>query len=230
MPVDILPIIDTVGSLTGAGMLLLAVIRAAQIRSALVSQIFRRRAFWIVVVGVFLTIAILTENSLNNGPAFLFLLVLIVIIPAFIDRTILAAIDMDFFHRDTLRWKKFRLSSYSVPLVFVVFILTVILFGGANPPTWVSDAFFLFFAVLAVAYGYSVVTLIVGARRTQDRTMKIHVRFLAFALACFAIIVLNDLGPEFILINDFLGVATAYLIYRAVMSLSPTSRIEKEIA
>ncbi|MDA4130559.1 MAG: hypothetical protein OK457_07290, partial [Thaumarchaeota archaeon] len=129
MSIDIISVIETIISLIGAGIILLAIIRGFQIGRALVSGIYRRRAFWISAVGAFAFLSILTGTvpfifSIVSGTvAFVIFLVLVVVIFTFVDSTILAAMEMDFFHRDTLRWKQFRSPSYAVLFAFVLFIL-----------------------------------------------------------------------------------------------------------
>ncbi len=238
MSIDISSIIDVLSSLIIVGLLLLAVIRAVQIGRGLVSRVFRRRAFWMAVFGVFFLVAVLTTipsfdtiSIVNFLGGISFLLVFPVTF-AFVDSSVLAAIEMDFFHRDTLRWNQFRMPFYVVPLALV--ILFILFDYYPNPPTWLSIAAIFLVVAFVVVFGDSVVTLIVASRRTPDRTMKRHVRLLGFALACLTLSIFIGVTftgypplslPE--LSFDFLIVVFCYLFYRAVMSLSPTSRIEK---
>ncbi|MDA4130240.1 MAG: hypothetical protein OK457_05680 [Thaumarchaeota archaeon] len=251
MSINILPVINLLSFFIQAGLELFVIIRAAQIGKALVGQIYRRRAFWIIAMGVFLFFGTLVNfpepfNSVAGDYvliaglplshisfAFIF-----PVIFAFVDSTVLAALELDFFHRDTLRWKKFRKPSYLAPLVLFLGIILFAYYKSA--PTWFGYVFFPTFFALFLVYGYSVVTLFVAGHRTPDKTIKKHVRLVGLTLAFITLSLLSDFRLSSTtsdleysilkLVNDFLAVIIPYLLYRAVMSLSPTSRIEKEIA
>ncbi len=154
----------------------------------------------------------------------------------FIDVTILAAMELDFFHRNTMRWREIRLPLYIIAFaVGVIFLLP----GDYNPPAEliIFVVYPIIFGGIPLVLGYSIITLIVASRRTPDRTIKRHVRLLGFALACYALVLGVAIFTSFIFspsdipttLLDFLGILGSYLIYRAVMSLSPTSHMEKEI-
>lgn len=231
MSIDILTIIGTLVPLIAAGICLLVTIEAVEIGRALVSQVFRRRAFWIATVGVFiLSVLVVGEVPFlaSSAVSFILFLALIAVVFAFVDSTVLAAIETDFFHRNTLHWKQLRWPSYAIVLGLFPSILVYIVFGSStNPPAWVSDQISAVGAGTAVVILYSVVALAVAARRTPNKTMKRHVRLLGFAVACFAIAVAN----AFTLSLDLYAipaVVAALFLYRATMTLSPIGRIEED--
>ncbi len=233
MSIDIPTIIGTLVPLIAAGICLLVAIKAVEIGRVLVSPVFRRRAFWIAAVGVFLLSVLLVGDVpylAASGVSFILFLALILVIFAFVDSTVLVALETDFFHRNTLRWKQVRWPSYAIVLALFPSILVYIVFGSsANPPAWVSDQINLIGAAVAAVIVYSVVALIVASRRTPDMTLRRHLKLLSLAVACLAIAVANAFTISLDL-YAIPAVVAAFFLYRAVMSLSPMSRIEKEIA
>jgi len=87
--------------------------------------------------------------------------------------------------------------------------------------------------VLIVESIYGTATLIVAARRSQDRTMKRFIRMLGLSLLGLVLfftvwIPIDYFAPG---VGDFLSefgfVMAAYYLYKAVMSLSLLGRIEE---
>jgi hypothetical protein len=227
MSIDFVSIVDTAASLLSVVILLLAAFRGFEIGRTFVSRVYRNRAFWIAGLCIALVLQGSTgyDPSINNAligglPLFeitFFLLVFVIF--AFIDSTILTTLELDFFHRNTFHWKQLRKPFYVLGMV-----LFALIFIPGNPLTFV-----IFFLVI----GYSVIALIIGARRTPDRTLRIHIILLGLTFISFIAmsLIFNYTSILSIdLLNDFLIVLYPYLLYRAVMMLSPMGRIEKEIA
>jgi hypothetical protein len=137
-----------------------------------------------------------------------------------------------------LRWQTFRFPIIgALTITGVLSILSLALFPSGDLATvlvWAGVSIFVYFAALGVALVYSSAALIIGARRTLDAALKKFVRTLAFTLICFALfftiwIPLAYFGTDVEnLGSDFFVIPAAYFIYRAVMSLSPVGRVEKE--
>lgn len=226
MSIDVVSIIDNSASLLNVAILLLAAFRGFEIGRKFVSRVYRNRAFWIAGVCIALVLQGSTgyDPSLNNTligglPLFeITFFVLFFVIFVFIDSTILVTLEMDFFHRNTLRWKQIRRPFYLVGLA-----LFALIFLPGNPLT--------FAAFILVPLPYSVVALFIGARRTPDRTLKRHITLLGFVVIAFLVMtfIFNHTSILWVdLLDDFLTVLFPYLLYRAVMTLSPVSHIEKE--
>jgi hypothetical protein len=213
------------------GILLLATYRALKIGSSYVSSAYRNRAYWLAALAI---IFIITDLNVyvtypNTALGWIFnrndynlpFLVELAFAFAFIDSVNLVAMEIDFFHRNTLYWKQLRIPSYAVFLVNILVLSTSTL-----------PLFNVLSSVLpAVCAGYAIVVLIVASRRTRDRTMKRHTRLLGYAFVIFLASVLVFSLPTYgNLLSDLLVIIFAYLIYLATLSLSPLSRIEKEVA
>ena len=158
----------------------------------------------------------------------------------FINSNIRVAKEMDFFHRDILRWEVvgrpvFALTAGSGLLSVLVILLypSVLNSNASDTPFWVTVGVFQFFAVWGATLCLGAAGLIIGARRTPDVTMKKFVRMVGLSLVCFALfftiwiplsIISMDLGN---VVSSLFGAAAAYYIYRAAISLSPLGKVEK---
>jgi hypothetical protein len=213
--------------LAEVGLLILGALRAVQMSGGLVDAVYRRRARWGAVVASVIAVATLLGDLLSNSAVDDFLIFVtfsaaFIAIFAFADSTVLVAIQSDFFHRNILRWTRVRGPAWVAILACTVIDAAL---GGFTP------FFAVFFVVAATDVGYAAAALIVGARRTQDRTLKMHVRLLGWALVAL-------LPSVFLSVISSSGVATivsgagfvvgAYLFYRALMSLTPLGHVEKE--
>jgi Ca2+/Na+ antiporter len=89
----------------------------------------------------------------------------------------------------------------------------------------------LFFGMIFVAFGVTIVAVAVSAGRTHDRTIKRHVRLFGTFLVGFLVVLWTGqpgISPALNLASDFIVVAVAYSLFLMVMSLSPVGRVEKE--
>jgi hypothetical protein len=236
---DIQPIIDNATEIITDAIFAFAVFRAVSIGRHLMNRIYRSRAYLLAAVIVFSVVQSFVPDSwvVAGLPIFMvayFALLFFVLV--FIDTTILVVLDMDFFHRNTLRWRQARPVVYAVSLIDMAIILFVTYLSSLpSPPSSVNSShdFFPVIGSFVAVFLYSAATLIIGARRTPDRPMR---KFLMLA----GLLVLSLLVSTLIfnytyifavdLFDDFLGVAIAYVAYLMVMSLSPTGKVEKEIA
>jgi hypothetical protein len=237
--IDILSVVDQLSFVVASIILAFGAYRGVTIGRAFVNRLYRSRAIWIVAI-----VLVALFNSLSNLVPFLntsfvpfiLLVVTILVVFVFVDVSILATIELDFFHKNTLRWRQVRFVGYlllfgEVGLAFLLGIVS----GLPGSPSWIttldnSPAFtdqagLAVFGVLV----YSAAALMMGARKTPDRTMKRHLQLVGFAFALFIISTLNDLTLSIDLLDDFLGVLGPYVIYLAVMALSPVGRVEKEV-
>jgi hypothetical protein len=240
MSIDILSVTDEISFVVAIITLALAAYRGVEIGRAFANRLYRSRAIWAVVIIMVALVDDLTNivPSLDTGfLSFIFLALLILAVFVFVDVSIMATIEMDFFHRNTLHWIELRLLGY--PLLFgeiaiVLFLNSFSTLPGS--PAWISSVAgssaytdqtgLAVFGVLA----YTAVALVVGARRTPDQTMKRHLQLVGFAFGLFILSTFNDLTISNDLLNDFLAVLGPFVIYFAVMALSSVGRVEKAIA
>ena len=232
--------VDDLTLLVTGGIALLSATKAVGIGRGLVNRIYRVRAYWTAALVIFAVVQIFIFRGgflVDGQPLYLmsfyiFFLVMLV----FIDSTVLATLEMDFFHRNTLRWKRTHLLVYLGYFVDFGVILTLGLASGSPwyevrwplGNTLAQSAFGV--ALLIAILGYSAAALAVGARRTPDRPMR---RFLK--LTSFLVVMLIAITTTFDYISnpvadltlDALDVVAFYVGYLMVMSLSPTARLEK---
>ncbi len=246
MSIDIFSLIHELAFLVVEVIFVLSVFRAIEMGRAFVNRVYRDRAIWITAVIVVAVISDLTDlpplTTASFGPLLstITLVVLIAVAFAFVDSTILVTLETDFFHRNTLRWKQARLIAYPLLYGLIAFVFfEILLLSLPSPPSWVS-AFLnspalsilpdVGLSTLSIIFGYSAVAVIIGSRRTPDRILRRHVKVIGLAFLLFIVSTINDLTFAYAPLDVILSLAGAYVIYRAVMSLSPIRRIEKETA
>lgn len=141
-----------------------------------------------------------------------------------VDCAILAALETDFFHRNTLRWKQIRLIVY--PLLVADVIYTIL---PSSVQSSLPEVVFLAVTISFIFnFLYTAVTAVVSARRTSDKPLR---RFIMFAGLYLLGFLVNTLLFVFVteLTTPILLVLFAYITYRMAMSLSPVGKVEKEI-
>jgi hypothetical protein len=218
--------------LAGLGVLILGALRAVQMSKGLVDATYRNRARWGAVAAFVIAIDIaatfvanitgFTPTSLEAAElGFATFASAFIALFAFADSTVLVAIKSDFFHRSTVRWTQARRPALVAILVCAVIDAAL---GGYTP-------FFAVFVVVAVTgVAYAAAALFVGARRTQDKTLKRHVRLLGWALVVLLPSVILSTFTSYAVANlvSQAGIdAGFYLFYRALMSLTPLGRVER---
>jgi hypothetical protein len=221
----------------------LAVVRGVQMSRAFVSRVFRNRASWVVGISA----VILVNDFLGHVPyvnnvgkggipvSFLFFLILLAIVFVFVDSTVLVTLELDFFHRDTLRWRRARYMGYLAVIGEIAFIYLLLYFASLpTPPGWATTIAngivfpIQFLLIFCTATGYGVAAMVIGARRTPDRAIRRHLLLLGIVLLLGVIAIINDFIASFVPLDDLLALTIAYLWYRAAMTLSLVGRIEKE--
>jgi hypothetical protein len=236
---DVFNAVGQLAVLLGIGILIFSTYRAVEIVRVLVKGIYRTRAVWtaaVMVVIIFFSLANLLPNDTSGVVGFLSTLsfgVTAIVLFAFVDSSIMVAQEMDFFHRSTLGWQRFRKPFYVLVITSAVVSLWGIYLGGYFDTLAGTLAIAQVFAVIGILFTYSAIALTVGARRTPDRTMRRFVRMLGLAILCVAIYftiwipfnVVPHLGD---MISDFFATAGIYFLFLSVRSLSPVSHVETE--
>jgi hypothetical protein len=241
MSVDILGVFNDASNIVISAILILGIYRAQQMRKAFVTPAYRSRATWsailmLIILIVFVSSYVPVPSVFGFLPFFSVLLAVF----AYADKSVLVAIETDFFHRNTLGWLRVRRPA---GVVFVAFMAVVVAVGelfslgnqASVPPFWGAVAYYSFTVAAVVVLAYSAAALIVGARRSSDRTLRRSISLFGYALSTLVLsLVLTsplDQGSlAYVIINQGTALVGIYLIYRSVMSLSPLGRVEKEVA
>lgn len=226
---DILTVVLVVLGIISAGICIVAAYRAAEIGRGLVSRVHRNRALWTAAMLGTLMIGFSDPLPGTLGVdlgMIAYVLFLLLVLP-FVDGAILAAEDTDFFHRDTLQWRRLRRPVF-VAYYAIYATLVVSTFG----PSTSSIVEFLsnVSPVLFIVPGYAIATLVLVARRTADRNLKWYVGYLGIGLAWLvgSVFLYNPSSIPSSTAEQAVIVVGLYFFYRAVMSLSPLGRVEKE--
>jgi hypothetical protein len=231
--VELLSILEIVFLVVGA-------FRSLEMRKAFVASSYRGRATW--MAGFMLVLAFSNINSNIPGIPTLgiyylslgeigFVAVLLIVL-VFVDRNLKVLTEIDFFHRDTYKWARIRkfcfIALLGVSMMFLVY--TTVFDISSNLPDSFIVVGGLYFGTAALVIGYAATALIVASRRTPDRTMRMFSRLLGVALALgvvsFTIWIIPLIGY---LISSVAGVVSAYVLYRAVLSLSSLGKVEKDV-
>ena len=237
MSLDLLDIVAYASVLVSVAVLGLGTARALQIARAFVNRTYRQRAYWGALL--MLSICLGTATNLITFPAtslgavltFFPFAVIVVLLIAFVDRGIEVAMDGDFFHRDILRWRSGRWAAYAAIILSFVFLFPSYYFAYSPElnSLWVQLGSDQVAVVVPVIFAYAVAALVIGGRRTSDKTMKRHIRRLGYGFFAFIVSF-----PFFIVGNGVLAVFPKVLIivanvflYLAVMSLSDIGKVER---
>ncbi len=235
-PSDLLNIGEELTYFIGSGIAAFGIYRALIIGRAFLNRLYRSRAFWLAFLLLIVTVLNLSSYvpqlngngfSINEG---LFLLSFFVIY-VFVDRNLLITMQVDFFHRNTLHWTVFRWIGYAALILSSIGLALVSAFanaGSSSAPLYVNIILANYFVILAVVLGYSSVALVIGARRTPDRTIRGFVRYLGIALALAVISATIWIIP-FVgnFISAVFAASASYGLYLCVMALSPIGKVEK---
>ena len=218
--------------------LALGTVRGYQIGRFFVNRTYRRRAFWgsalmfVIMFGTSLNLVTLPNTTAADIAGTIPFSVIVLFLMAFLDQGIYVAMDGDIFHREILRWGSARRVVYPVLILSVVISDFAGALGATSPSASASPlvqaAAIQIDAFVPLLFAYAVVALLIGGRRTADRTMKRHIRFLGAGFLCFIasfpFFASTDIGSLFA--NTLIIFANAFL-YLAVMSLSSVGKVER---
>lgn len=216
-PSDFINIYEDVAQVIALAVFAFAAFRAITIGRALVNRVYKSRAYFVGALAISGLIGILFPPS-----SLYFVLLFIVFI--LVDSAILVALDTDFFHRNTLRWKQIRLAVYALFVAVLIYTLSPDNVVNSLP----GIVFDLVVASFLFIFVYTAGAAVVSARRTSDKPLK---RFVALAGLLILGYLVNTLLFVFVseLFTPVLLIIFAYIIYLMAMSLSPVGKVEKEI-
>jgi hypothetical protein len=218
--------------------LALGTIRAYQIARIFVNRTYRLRAYWgsalmlVIMAGTALNFVTLPNTALGVILGAIPFSVIIIFLMAFLDQGIFVAMDGDIFHRRILRWPSLRFAVYAI-LVSSAVAQDISYLAQAVYPS-AGGSFLVVLGVnqliilVPALFAYAVAALVIGGRRTFDRTMKKHIRLLGYGFVCFIVsfpfFASTNLGSLFA--NTLIIFANLFL-YLAVMSLSSVGKMEQ---
>ena len=235
MSIDIVNVLETIAGLAASAVALLAVYRSLTISKSLVTRVYRTRAYWLAVLMIIYAAFSLVpttsaiESDISDILFFMFLFALLI----FIDSNVAVGREIDFFHKDILHWHTVRVPLFAAIIggTAVAILAIVESFGSSS-----GIGFFVYFAILGVAFTYSgAAMLVISSPEFTTEQSKKFVRMLGFAIVSYVLfltlfIPLDAIYPSLgDVVTGFITIAAAYFFYRAAMSLSPISRIQKEI-
>lgn len=136
----------------------------------------------------------------------------VVVLWAWIDRSIEVALDMDFLHRDPLSWEGgLRWVTWAVLLAEEAVGLFI--------PMNEQSLGVIYYAVFTVIFAYAASVLFVSSRNVRDNAMKSYIRWVGVMTAC--LVASTFTYPYFGIFVIF-----AYALYRASGSFTKTTPLE----
>ena len=234
MPSDLFFQADGLVVLVSVAIALTASYRSLLARRILRRPVYRSHALWTTLIGLALGVLLVPPAYYEFTGAVLFGLPPITSVPysstsmlavvyfatialplvvlwAWIDKSIEVALDMDFLHRDTLSWKAgARFVAWA--LILAGSVLGVFISGT-------SLAGFVYYGSFAAIIGYAAVVLFLNARKVQDTAMKNYVRWVGVMAVSLVIVTFTwpYLSPVIVF---------AYALYRASGSFTKTTPLE----
>jgi hypothetical protein len=222
MSIDVILTVDLASFLAAAAILAFGAYRALLFRKAFNDSIFRSRALWTAAVLAAWIVPNDTQILFTDLPSpstdlgiffdavtLVLAFVLIFVSVVFIDRNVRAALELDFFHRDSLGWQKLRLISIvGAPASLVANLLTNLVLGN----TYLANLTLL---LLTGTLAYGVAALLMGGLRVYNRYMR---RYLQFVGLGFALLLVTIPLAVPILYDVFL-LSGSYFLYLSATSL-----------
>lgn len=211
---------------------------AFRIRKALMTPLFKERATWVGVVGIFFTVLVASNiliRAFAEGNFYLSFLEYCItnaagiVTLAWIDTTIKMARRSDPLNRNTLKWKQLRYVIWAFTFITTAGSLFSVAYLRVNffAPNGASGDF------ITGAFGwvlFGFIALVLSYRRSRDPILKEHLKW--FGLFLFLLFIVDTvLSKEvfaFRIADEALLAFDAYFLYRGVKSLAPFSRIPLE--
>jgi hypothetical protein len=226
-----------VADVIAAGFSSITAYRAFSLSRALPGQVYRTRAEWIGTFSIILIAATAISFGSDSGyfdsfvsnfldgvdlymTSFFF-----VFLFAWLSSTVGVASDLDYFHRDTLRWGTMK-RVFWAGVVLVVVATTLVSVSQLNPCVAASCSPIAklapliyggsaLIAVILVIYASAV--LFVTSRRVKEKILRSHLKWLGL----FAVTLIFSLSAFQILIP-----VSAYFLFRSSNFLTPAERVE----
>jgi hypothetical protein len=241
MSIDMVAFVNDVAVAITTAILLLGMYRAIEMRRIFVNLAYRSRATW---SSFFMLIILIQQLSglisfpssgvlsvIGSLPTGAFLLTMV----AYADRSVLVAMETDFFHRNTLGWIRVR---WPIALVLIFSLVGgvasyTIAIPNAQSPLWYVVVGNTWFVVVAAVLAYAAAALIVGARRSSDRNLRRSVLLLGLVISTLVLSIVLSIpfseGLSYAIVYQGSGVVGIFLLYKSMMALSPISKIENVV-
>ncbi len=148
--------------------------------------------------------------------------VVLLVLYAWIDRTISLAVSQDYLGRDPLRWKKIRPLYWAVVAVqsILLFLVPVGFLFFYPEMTILNGIGMLLFSV---TLAYSAVALAIAGIRTKDLTLRNHLKWFGYNLLALLLTVIIAIFST--VFSWFPVIFVSYCFYRMARSLAPISRL-----
>jgi hypothetical protein len=216
---------------------------AYQIRSALVSPLYRNRALWVGAAGTFFALLVLSTVLISTFASTDRSLILFqfgltnfgaILVFGWIDSNVRVARRSDPLRRNTLHWTKLRIFIWAILSIAIVGGLVSAFLGDINylsSPADLGGAFLESPFTPAAAFG--IIAMAVSRRRISDITLKRHIKWLVFFVLILLIATRLLEHPSSLSTVRFIGelllACGAYFLYMAARSLSQLDHLKPNV-
>lgn len=212
---------------------------AYQVWRGLAVQTYRQMAFWTSLLCV-LAIVVFSYsigiesffntlhgayNRLGAGGSDLLWLVFVLVVAAWLDKTIATAIRLDFFRRDILGWRKLRPAFWAFMTGMTGFYALAFYFLPAvniTPPEVLGVGM----TVSAfVPLGYASAALYAGRKRSKVETFRAHSLWFGLFVVCLTVQLITYAALAQILLTTAFFLAMGFCLYQMARHLVPVTKL-----
>lgn len=232
---SLLVTVDSLGLSVSIIICALATYKALASRRVLAAPLYRSRALWTGTVALIIalfdawgvrleytgsSVTIGLVPPLGTTEYYIFVILTAVaaaVVFAWIDSTVRVALELDFKHKDAVRWKSLR------PVTGVAFVIGLVVAQLAT----INWEVLVSIVLLAPATAYMAAALVVGGSRVRDATLRGYIKWMGFLVASFILLI----GTSYI--NEYLNfplAILAYFLYRISGSLLKTTPLNVALA
>ena len=197
------------------------------VRRGLTISVYRSRALWMALLGVFsaivftydgFTILIPTSSLASVEVREVLIAIPLGVILILIDRTVNTVIRLDYLRRDVLHWKKFRLVYGAAVVMFYVLFYSRYVY---SLPDNQGIALALYFSALI----YGALAIAKGTTMTMDATFRSHVMWFGYLLGAFITGCVFYFLPISLIIDLSFFALTSFCFYRMARFLVPAGKL-----
>jgi len=206
---------------------LYAVYLSISVWRGLVVPVYRSRALWMALLGVFAAIVFTYEGLAIIVPSsplasvevreILFAIPLGVIL-VLINRTANTVIKLDYLRRDVLFWKELRFVFGAVVVLFYILFYSHYVY-------FLPDAQGFALALYFPALVYGAIVIAKGTTVTRDTTFRSHVKWFGYLLAAFIAGNVIYFLPISLVIDLVFFALTSFCFYKMARFLVPAGRL-----
>jgi hypothetical protein len=197
--------------------------------------LYKSRALWTGILTLFVAVATPVSGNVSIVSPSQYYIVGIILVYGFlypgtilglfawIDRTISTIIRLDYLRRDLVLWSKMRWVYWVLAGIQFALYFAFLVYPQGPAPLYNAYAIFL----LAPA-AYGTIALLVGSRRTNDMTFRLHAKWVGLLVAAIILISAVDTFTTNLALGSLPFLVIAFCFYKAARFLVPAGKFSVE--